>query len=80
MDIIEWKCILFIVSGNVICLRICFENMQPEMQSWSFKNVNILGGLGSPPPFLWKLSITVETFRKSSIIIITHQVNLKVLT
>jgi hypothetical protein len=28
VEIIEWKFILFIVSGNVICLRICFRKRQ----------------------------------------------------
>jgi hypothetical protein len=33
------------------------------MQYWSFKNVNIGGG-GADPPFLWKLSMTVEINQK----------------
>jgi hypothetical protein len=34
------------------------------MQYWSFKNVNIGGGGDPDPPFLWKLSMTVEINQK----------------
>jgi hypothetical protein len=34
------------------------------MHSWSFQNVNIWGVGGPDPPFLWKLSMTVEINQK----------------
>jgi hypothetical protein len=69
MEIVDWKCILFIVSGNVICLRICFRKIL-ELQK-----CNNGGGGGQTPFFFGNLVWQWKSIRKSFIIIITHQVN-----